>query len=123
MSDMNRKSIWNFAQNKPSQIVRDLKPYAPADIVYEALLRRGVFKWLGVRRKLIRLKDTWKKRVVMSLEKQATSHGPDVNYWRGYRRGVEECRKEVRELCHSDRWQCPDHDREAKRWLLGKEAV
>jgi len=56
---MNARTIWHHAQNRPSLVVRDLAEYAPADVVYETLLRRGVFEWLAVRRDLIRLKDRW----------------------------------------------------------------
>ena len=118
---MDDKSIWNEAQNKPTLIARDLAPYVEADIVYESLLRRGVFKWLAVRRNLIVLKNTWKARVTASLERQKAAKDTfdfhTVDYERGYRKGIEECRAEVRALCHSERWQAPDHDRHAIRWL------
>lgn len=114
---MNKLSIWNEAQNKPTLVVRDLSGYAPAGLVYESLLRRGVFKWLAVRRDLIRLKNTWKERVNASLERQRALSGPDVNYERGYRKAVEECRAEVRALCHSERWRAPDCDKAAQEWL------
>lgn len=114
---MNRRSIWNFAQNRPSLVVLDLAAYAPADVVYESLLRRGVFKWLAVRYHLIRLKNTWKARVRESIVTQHAVQGPDVNYWRGYRKGVEECRADVRALCHSDRFTAPPNDKAAVQWL------
>ena len=53
-------NIWNFAQNKPSLIVEDIAkeyPNIDQDFIYEVLLKRGVFKWLSVRRELIKLKD------------------------------------------------------------------
>ena len=113
---MNSQSIWNEAQNKPTLIVRDLEKYAPADAVYESLLRRGVFKWLSVRRQLIALKNVWRERVTRSIEQQKAE--PRRKQWlRGYRAGIEECRAEVRALCHSSRWQAPDFDRHAVRWL------
>lgn len=120
---MNHKSIWCERQNKPSYIVRDLQGYVEANIVYKVLLRRGVFKWFIVRRKLIKLKNIWKERVKISLVMQKQAKNADVNYWRGYRKGVEECRKEVRELCHSDRWQAPDFDREAQKFLDSNPGV
>jgi hypothetical protein len=108
---MDKFSIWNESQNKPTLIVRDLQAYAPANVIYESLLRRGVFKWLSARRKLIKLKNIWRERITQSLQTQKNSTGPDVNYWRGYRRGIEECRKEVRIICHGERW-------EASEWSL-----
>ena len=125
---MNKRNIWKYAQNKPTQIVRDLQRYlketAPKDIVYITLLKRGVFKWLAVRRQLIKLKNSWKDRVRMSIEyqKEARADKDWAAFYeeRGFRRGVEQCRKEVRKLCHSDRWQAPDHDRLAKHFLKSR---
>lgn len=114
---MTPKSIWNEAQNKPTLVVDDLAQFVDRNMVYTALLRRGVFKWLAVRRSIIALKDEWKVRVRESLENQKRATGPDVNYWRGYRRALEQCRAEVRVLCHSERWQAPDNDSAACRWL------
>ena len=114
---MNPATIWQAQQNKPSLLVHDLAAYAPADAVYESLLRRGVFKWFAVRRALIKLKAAWKARVTDSICRQRACDGPDVNYWRGYRRALEECRAEVRALCHSPRWTCQNNDQRAKAWL------
>lgn len=114
---MNRKSIWLEAQNRPTLIVRDLAPYAPADVVYETLLRRGVFKWLAARRKVIRLKNTWRVRITASLAEQREADPARKQWLRGYRAGIEQCRAELRAICHGERWDCPDFDREAQRWL------
>ena len=121
---MNPQSIWNEAQNKPTLVVRDLAEYAPADVVYESLLRRGVFKWLSVRRGLIKLKNTWRDRVSWSIQEQKSPDKKRHKEWlRGYRAGIEECREEVRALCHSSRWQAPDIDSDASRWLSLRERV
>lgn len=128
---LNRSTIWNCRQNKPTQIVHDLIPHiegdrpgswgARADLIYGVLLKRGVFKWLAVRRDLIRLKNEWKERLKaadfdgLSARRKGNRYR-DV-YMRGYRQALLECRMEVRALCHSDRWQAPDHDRAACRWL------
>lgn len=118
---LNPSSIWNCRQNKPSHIVRDLKSYVDPDTVYETLLRRGVFKWLAVRRELIRLKEEWKERLkIADVDCQIARRSDDryyAAYMKGYRQALRECRQEVRALCHSPRWQVPDHDREAQRWL------
>jgi hypothetical protein len=141
-----RKNIWNFRQNKPTYIVKDLWQYIdpdavdclpgnydrPARLIYEVLLKRGVFKWLAVRRDLIKLKNVWKDRIAGSLV--TTTHlkknedTPRTRYLlayeKGYRRAIEQCRAEVRALCHSDRWRAPDFDREANKFLneLEKQA-
>ena len=117
---MNKNTIWSEEQNKPSLVVDDLSGFAPSDIVYESLLRRGVFKWLSVRRGIIKLKNVWKERLKLASSIQEKSYGPQVNYWRGYRKSIEECRKEVRELCHSERWQAPDIDSRATAWLSSR---
>jgi hypothetical protein len=116
----NSKSIWNEAQNKPTLVVRDLEQYVEADIIYASLLRRGVFKWLAVRRNLIKLKDKWRDRVTASIKAQrhCKKHMPHMREWlRGYRYAIEQCRKEVRDLCHSERWQAPDNDKLAQDYI------
>ncbi|GAG56061.1 unnamed protein product [marine sediment metagenome] len=116
--EMDRTSIWNCSQNKPTMIVDDLSEYIPSQLVYESLLRRGVFKWFAVRRHLIRLKNTWKMQITDSIHEQRQTQSNKRKHWlRGYRFGLEQARREVRGLCHSDRWQAPDHDRLAQHWL------
>ena len=115
---LNPDNIWNERQNKVSYVVQDLSEFAPPDVVYTALLRRGVFKWLAVRRDIIKAKDRWKLRVTRSIQlQQQASSGIDKAYQRGYRKAVEECRAEVRAMCHSDRWRAPDFDGKAWHWL------
>lgn len=118
---MNEKTIWHERQNKPSLIVQDLRRWncwLSRDKIYEILLKRGVFKWFAVRRQLIKLKNTWKTRVTESIARQKqAAHNSTRAYERGYRDGVQECRAEVRALCHSSRWQAPDNDRKAQDWL------
>lgn len=118
---MNPKSIWNIRQNKPSYVVRDLAEYAPEDIIYDSLLKRGVFKWFAVRRDLIKLKNLWRKRIHVTFASQRVCKRYRLHHrahWiAGYRYAMEECRKEVRELCHSERWRAPDNDNLAQYYL------
>ena len=118
---MNPKSIWNIRQNKPSYVVRDLAEYAPEDVIYDSLLKRGVFKWFAVRRDLIKLKDVWKKKVTITIASQKFAKEFDMHHtahWlAGYRKAIEDCRKDVRRLCHSERWRAPDNDNLAKYYL------
>lgn len=114
---MDPKSIWCERQNKPTYVVRDLEKYAPANIIYKALLRRGVFKWLAVRRELITLKNIWKERLKTADAEWREARHQRRAYLKGYRAALRECRAEVRGLCHSQRWRAPDFDREANRWL------
>lgn len=110
---MNEKNIWQFKQNKPSLVVDDIVnqyPNVDPDFIYHTLLKRGVFKWLTVRRKLIKLKDTWKNEI-RELNRKKTDKE------RGYLKGLEKCRAEVRDLCHSERFVAPDIDRKAQHYL------
>jgi hypothetical protein len=107
------KNIWNERQNKPSLIVKDIKNIYPdidEYIIYEILLRRGVFKWLAVRRELIILKNEWKE-TIKSLNRKKTDKE------KGYLKAMENCRKQVRLLCHSERWQYPNFDSGSKIFL------
>jgi hypothetical protein len=114
---LNRDTIWNFAQNKPSLIVKDLQGYAPPNVIYRSLLQRGVFKWLAVRRDIIKLKEKWKARLRYIHGAWRVASGYEKAYLKGYRAALEDCRKEVSALCHSDRWRAPDFDSRANRWL------
>lgn len=113
--------IDNCEQNKPSLIAEDLKQYVPFDIIMRVLLNRGVFKWLAVRRNLIKLKGNWKNKISLILQKIRVSkeEGSHMELWynKGYLKAYEECRKEIRNLCHSPRWQAPDFDKKAILFL------
>ena len=109
-----KKNISNFAQNKPTLIVRDItERYPEIDplFIYEVLLKRGVFKWLAVRRDLIRLKNEWRKQVALLNRKKTKEE-------KGFYKALIECRKQVRNLCHSERFRAPDFDRGANRFLM-----
>lgn len=129
-----RKNIANFRQNKLHHIVADLAyRVCNENKIYEVLLGRGVFKWFAVRRDLIRLKNRWKEEIIRisniltdtKIEQYYDGDGhvdyanymKDKYYFKGYRAALEECRRDIRALCHSDRWQSPDNDQEASRWL------
>ena len=99
--------INNERQNHPELIVRDLQPYLPPDLVRETLKRRGVNKWLRVRRLLIQLKSRWKEEVKaldIAKAKAKVNHDRE-NYLKlvGYQACLINCRQQVRALCHSPR--------------------
>jgi len=104
--------IDNLRQNKPSLVAKDLLDYVPFNITMRSLLNRGIFKWLSVRLSLIRLKDSWKKKI----NDIAKDHNR-LYYMKGYLKAYEECRKEIRLLCHSPRWQAPISDRKSIEFL------
>jgi len=107
--------IWNIRQNKPVLIARDLERFGvPRDTTFRILLGRGVFKWLAVRRDLIRLKNVWKARCTWAYGAQREQK---TEWRKGYIAAYEEARREVRALCHSERFRAPDFDREANEFL------
>ena len=116
---MDAKSIWNCAQNKPSLVVDDLSMIADADTIYETLLRRGIFKWLAVRRDLIRFKDSIKAELRTSYPKLGELKKSDKDYWilRGRVGALEEVRANIRLMTHSERWRVPDNDSRAQTWF------
>lgn len=130
------ENIWNYKQNKPSYVARDLKRIwgVPEWITLSVLMARGVCKWLAVRRDLIKLKNGWKEIVKSSIgiihlyKKILTNNPKDTRFhcrlwWmRGYLKAYEECRKDIRGLCHSERWRMPDFDKKAER-ILEKSMV
>lgn len=112
-----KSTIWNFAQNKPSLVVQDIidkYPDVDPNFIYQVLLQRGVFKWLSVRRDLIKLKNEWRKEI-RELNRKKTQKE------KGYYKALLKCRVCIRQLCHSERWVAPDFDRQAKRFLKTKE--
>lgn len=119
------KTIWNYKQNKASLIVNDLVG-KDADTetrsgIYKILLARGVFKWFAARRQIIRLKNEWKEAINWSLVAQKEARGAgkisEVHWQRGYRAGLEQARKQIRAVCHSDRWSVDPKDSKALDWL------
>lgn len=118
---MNSKNIWLEKQNKPSLVVRDLAGFAPESSIYYSLLRRGVFKWLAVRRDLIRLKDIWKSDITSTIEQikeaKKVRDYKTLYQLRGQLKMLEQHRAQVRALCHSPRFRAPDNDRGAQRYL------
>lgn len=120
-----KKNIWHYKQNKPTFIVKDIKekyPQISEDFIYEVLLKRGVFKWLNVRRELIKLKIIWKKELTLLMSKQSKK--------KEFKRSgkiiiLNKCKEEIKKLCHSERFVAPDFDREANNYLrkISSESV
>ena len=113
----------NTRQNRPILIARDLAAWGvPQDAVMEILLRRGVYKWLAVRRDLIRLKHQWKADLTYLNKLLALSKGyRDLRHlrgrWRLEHRMLQRCYGQVQQLCKGPRAQAPDNDRQAVRFL------
>ena len=114
IKDCNPSTIWNFAQNCPSLIVDDLTALYPdidPDSVYEILFRRGIFKWLKVRRDLIKLKNSWRKMLAVWNYHKKDKKEKGRHWMLTY------CNQEIKRLCHSSRWTVQDNDRRAAEWF------
>lgn len=132
-----KTNIWSFRQNRPTLVARDFFDLfgIPFTATYRILLARGVLKWLSVRRDLIKTKDAWRARINTTLSTIRTLKTAKVGadersrhrlerelaWQRGYLAALNECRQDVRRLCHSDRWRAPDFDREATRFLQAED--
>jgi len=85
-----------------------------------------VFKWLANRRHLIKLKDRMRRQERDLLEALYACKrmgrrrylGRDRLYWRGYLAALRVCRREMRAIFHSPRWQVQDNDTHAQRFLV-----
>ena len=130
MSPLNvtKKNIWNYRQNKPSLIAEDLyiRYNVPKKQTLLILMARGVYKWLAVRRDLIKVKIKMKGEVRILNEllcllkynlKISKKDSRDyqkkkirLTYLRGYLKAKEEDRAIIKALCHSERWQYPSND-------------
>lgn len=126
---VNKGNIWTYKQNKPSLIVNDFYQLfgVPPEYTAKILLARGVAKWFAVRRNLIRLKNQLadsvryfnENKVPRYVRNQKGDWEPNPRYWyqRGAREAMESVRKEIRLMCHSDRWQGPDFDEKFRRMM------
>jgi len=120
---LTRNGIWNIKQNKPTLVANDFEKLGiPKSITYSILLARGVFKWLSARRDLIKLKDLWRDELTClyrNIENKEIKRGtPEYYQAIGRIKAFEECRSQIRTICHSERWIAPDFDSQAQKFLL-----
>ena len=125
-----KHAIEQSKQNKPKYIADDFEALGiPRVISHGILLARGVYKWMSVRRELIKLKNKWRdeltslydilshvKAIRMDPDQGLYTYA-DYRYLVGLTHGIEECRKDVRKLCHQSRMSAPDNDSEAIAFL------
>ena len=128
---VNPNNIWSYKQNKPSLIAMDMAEIynVPFEGTLKILMARGVFKWLAVRRDLIRLKNDWKGHIRFcqddikvwkdklnndNLLKEERIYQYNYGYTRGKLEAYTKCRNEVRTLCHGERWTVPDFEKHIK---------
>ena len=106
------ENIWNFRQNHPELVVRDLAEKLNLDeyqqqIVRDSLMARGVNKWLKVRRDLIAYKKLLKHEVAR-IEKERVAlpkWSPERKRLLSVQNRVREIRKDLKTLCMTERWQ------------------
>lgn len=120
--EVHPSNIWTYRQNKPTLVVRDLARYGvPAPVVYAVLMARGVFKWLAVRRDLIKLKKLWRSEITTAHARLLTAKRDRdrdaIHRLRGEIAVMVRYRQQVRALCHSARWRAPDFDGGAWNWM------
>jgi len=101
-----KQTVNQHRQNKPSRLAREMSKYMDYNTAMEMLLRHGVFKWMSARRDLIKLKNTWGRRLPTARGRRCAQ--------------LVECREAVRKICHSSRLRAPDHDSKAEQWLRGR---
>jgi len=70
--DASPQNIWNYKQNHPEFVIRDLKKFGISDeiqnIVRQSMLCRGINKWLKVRRDLIAYKKQIKHQIKNEMQ-------------------------------------------------------
>jgi hypothetical protein len=105
-------NIWSYKQNKPRLICNDLESLygVPPRDTQRILMARGVYKWLGARRDIIKLKNVWRDRLTELYNTVNTLKGKERHRAQGKIKAIEECRAELRAICHSERWRFPDND-------------
>jgi hypothetical protein len=114
--DVCAENIWQYEQNKPSLVISDLYRLAgvPRHITARVLMARGVYKWLACRRDLIRAKDEWRDELTLlyrAIQDREIRRGtPEYYEARGRIKALEEARRTIRAICHSERWRAPDCD-------------
>lgn len=122
--DVDPRNIANYKQNKPILIARDLNRLygVPIEDTLKILLARGVFKWMWVRETLIDYKDYLKQEITMTIEKsQWAKHKKDWKrhqQLKGKVKALTEIRKDIKSMCHMDRWCCSSKDRYSSWFVL-----
>lgn len=120
VSEVNRGNIDSYRQNKITLVVNDFEQLGiPATVTAKILMARGIYKWLANRRKIIKLKN--RVRAKLTELYNSSLDRSDYRVSKAYRKGqtvaYQNILKELREICHSPRWQAPDFDEVAMEYL------
>jgi len=130
---VDKKLIWNYDQNNPELVVEDILKEMQSknvywtfdqfkDFLYATLLKRGINKWLFVRRLLIRYKK-WIVVKINELENDANHeketaiklfkkeqytkgnrHMTKYHRMRGEIKAYNQVRKDLKIMCMAPRW-------------------
>jgi len=137
---ISREQINSVKQNKTRLIVDDvvnfLKTYEPGgaevdeekirEKIQEILLARGVYKWMAVRRDLIKFLDVLKSvehlaLISLIVKKGFAKGGVGGKKYaiyrhesRGFLKAVRVIKKSLRDMTRSARLRAPDNDRDAQ---------
>ncbi len=112
---VDKKGIYNEKQNYPELVVEDIlrllkESKDPEDVLrdqlYSILLKRGINKWLFVRKLLIRLKKKYQHKIREIDQKLKDAPMDNKKYWKlkGELKAYTEIRKELMLLCNTPRW-------------------
>ena len=115
-AELSPETIAQFKQNRLYLVQEDLRragfTQEQRQIVADALLRRGINKWLANRTDFIKLKDKIKKRIrsLQAIIIDAKKNKKAKNRWKanGAIRELTTVREEIRTICHSSRWRFPE---------------
>ena len=111
--DVSPENIWQFKQNKPSLVIKDMEEFGIApEITEKVLLARGVNKWLFARRDIIHLKHDIKKQITSTItEIHIAKTSKDFvlrHKLRGRVNTLVTIQKAIKAICHSERWRPGD---------------
>jgi hypothetical protein len=113
------QNIHEFRQNRADIICRDFKRIfnVPERLTARILMGRGVYKWLAARRDFIKLKNDIRDELTILYGEVGKLNGKEKYKMQGRIEALEDCRKEIRAICHSHRWRIPDNDKNSWKWL------
>lgn len=131
--DVNPTNIWNYKQNHPELIIKDLERVGASPfiikVVRTSMLARGINKWLKVRRDLIAYKKNIRNDIkelnllIPVLKKQMTSSWVDFKTASTYQvheyyknreqyivakqilKYLNKTRADLKAMCMTNRWQ------------------
>lgn len=122
--EVSRRTIWNFRQNSPELVVRDLRDYLglneeQCQFVRTVLLARGINKWLKVRRDIIAYKKQIRNEIKDTEQARAKEQPTSLKRKELLVRSktLQSVRCTLKQLCMTDRWQPWPKDKHIKEGI------